>query len=279
MDITINGNINFNGDNNFSNYTLLDNETTFKDLISQLKKNRSAQETAQTEEMEEAPLTRTLKRPGAVQLRTQCDRIAMIPVGAGCCEVFSNGYAVFDNGDRKTVVWAPSCGTRTYRFTKLTSKELEYQRDKETLDEEMLGDLPWYYPIIMAGEDRIEQNLAHLRSIGNMSDIDAAEESQGEEIFCWCCGTATVNPEDTYIQKEAEAERRAVLTDKQREVYDMYYVDNLTQCEIARELGISQKAVDYRLEGIEKKFRKFSDDTSKTGSGMPDKWEEYFSET
>ena len=255
MDITINGNINFNGDNNFSNNTLLDNETTFKDLISQLKKNRSASETAQTEKMEEAPLTRTLRRPGAIQLRTQCDRIAMIPVGAGSCEVFSNGYAVFDNGDRKTVVWVPTCGTRTYRFTRLTDKELEYQREEVFLDEETIGTLPWYYPIIMAGEDQIEQNLVHLRSAGNMSDVDSVEENSEKENCYWCCGKPFLNPEEAIIQKEWDDECRAVLTDKQMEVYEMYYVDCLSQREIARQLGISQKAVEYRLEGIKKKMK------------------------
>lgn len=181
----------------------------------------------------------------------------MIPVGDGRCEVFSNGYAVFDNGDRKTVIWVPACSVRTYRFTRLTDKERKYQKDEEELDEDTMGALPWYYPVIIAGEDRIEQGLAHPRSVGNMSDIDAMAEDPEEKSCEWYCGSYFPNPEDAYIQEETRKERRAALTDKQLEVYDMYYGDCLTQCEIAERLGISQKAVDYRLDGIEKKMKKF----------------------
>ena len=249
MDITINGNINFSGND------LLDNEATFRDLISLLKKNQNLTNVIKPEEEEQ--FTRMGRRPGAIQLREHYDRIAMIPVGDGCCEVFSNGYAVFDNGDRKTVVWVPACGIKTYRFTRLTDRELEYQQDQESLDEELMGDLPWYYPIIMAGEDRIEWNLAHPRSAGNMSDADLLIENQAGEACCWCSSSCFPNPEEAYIQKETKAERRAMLTDKQLEVYDMYFDDCMTQCEIADRLGISQKAVDYRLDGIEKKMKKY----------------------
>ena len=253
MDITINGNINFNGDNNFSNNTLLDNETTFNELIGWLKQNLALKETNTTGEGER-PLVRETRRPGAVQLRTHFSRIAMIPVGDGCCEVFSNGYAVFDNGDRKTVIWVPACSTRTYRFTRLTDRELEYQHEEESLDEETIGEMLWYYPIIMAGEDRIEQNLVHLKSAGNMSDIESVEDSPGEICFC-NYGKTFPNPEDACIQKEQDEERRAMLTDKRYEIYEMFFIDRLTQREIARRLGISQKAVNDRLKGIEKKMR------------------------
>lgn len=257
MDITINGNINFNGDNNFSGNTLLDNDATFNDLISKLKQNPSLAKASMTQENGELELVKTVRQPGVIQLRTQYDRIAGIPVGSGYCEVYSNGFAIFDNGDRKTVVWVPACATRTYRFTQLTNKEREYLRDEETLDESILGDMPWYYPVIMAGEDRIEWNLAHPRNTSNMSDADLAEEQLEESLPCWQCAGKTLNPEDMYIQKETDAECREMLTDKQREVYDLYYVEQLTQNEIAQHLGISQKAVDYRLDGVEKKLKNF----------------------
>ena len=55
--------------------------------------------------------------------------------------------------------------------------------------------------------------------------------------------------------KEARTEWLSDLTERQSEVYQMYYESQMTQSEIADRLGISQKAVDYRLEGIEKKMR------------------------
>lgn len=254
MDITINGNVNIN----FNDQHLLDNESTFKDLISLLKQKPQALESTKQEEMEDTPLEKAARRPGANQLRDHCDRIAMIPVGDGCCEVFSNGYALFDNGDRKTVVWVPDCGERTYYFTQLTDKERTYQHEKESLDEDVLGDMPWYYPVIIAGEDSIEWNLQHPRSTGTASDVYPLEKEQGTKAYHWSCGAHFPNPEEEYIRKETEAERRAMLTDKQLEVYDMYYDDQLTQAEIAEILGVSIMAVNYRLEGIKKKAKKFS---------------------
>jgi RNA polymerase sigma factor (sigma-70 family) len=47
------------------------------------------------------------------------------------------------------------------------------------------------------------------------------------------------------------------LTDKQRQIAIMVFCDKKTQRVIARELGISDRAVRYHLEAIEKKFEKF----------------------
>ena len=90
-----------------------------------------------------------------------------------------------------------------------------------------------------------------------MSDAVRVEDYDGNKSYCWCCGSHFPNPEDEYIRKETEAERRAAMTEKQREVFDLYYEDHLTQAEIAELLGISQKAVDYRLNGVEKKLKNF----------------------
>ena len=52
--------------------------------------------------------------------------IARIKIGPdGVCEVYSNGYAIYDNGNRKTVVWVPDCGNATYYFGALKDKEKE----------------------------------------------------------------------------------------------------------------------------------------------------------
>ena len=70
-----------------------------------------------------------------MQLRTSVPRIARIQIGAdSLCEVFSNGYAVYDNGDRKTVLWVPDCGTYTYYFGQLRDNEKQYLKEMEVLD-------------------------------------------------------------------------------------------------------------------------------------------------
>ena len=64
----------------------------------------------------------------------------------------------------------------------------------------------------------------------------------------------TYNPEEAYLKKEAAEERKKALTDKQREVYVMYYEYEMPQRVIAGELGISHKAVGARLKTVKSIF-------------------------
>lgn len=52
------------------------------------------------------------------------------------------------------------------------------------------------------------------------------------------------------------------LTDKQRQIAIMVFCERKTQMSIGQELGISDRAVRYHLEAIEKKFEKFRKTTS-----------------
>lgn len=50
-------------------------------------------------------LQKQKRRPGAIQLRLNCVCVALAEgAGSGICEVYSNGYAVYDNGNRRTVI-------------------------------------------------------------------------------------------------------------------------------------------------------------------------------
>ena len=46
------------------------------------------------------------------------------------------------------------------------------------------------------------------------------------------------------------------LTERQMEIIQLYYYKGMNQEEVAEELGISQRAVSYSLEGALKKIRK-----------------------
>ena len=67
----------------------------------------------------------------------------------------------------------------------------------------------------------------------------------------------TERPTAPSDQKEEKAERCADLSKKQREVYQLYYVDGFTQAEIAEMLDISQQAVSDRIESIRKKIEEY----------------------
>ena len=202
-------------------------------------------------------LVKEKRRPGAVQLRSFVPRIARIQIGSdSLCEVFCNGYAIYDNGDRKTVLWVPDCRTYTYYFSQLRDNEKQYMKEKEVLDMDVLGTLPWYSVLVLFGENQIERNLDHPKSVGTRSDADEMEEWDVKPAHCWPGGAHFDNPEEAYIKKEEAEERRRVLTDRQRIIYKLYYDEGYTQEEIADLLNIGQSTVHYHLRSIVKRLRK-----------------------
>ena len=196
------------------------------------------------------------RRSGACYLRLYEPMVAKIefPSG-GFCEVFANGYAVYDNGNRKCVVWVPDCRTVTYYFGPLKENEKEYLDGTKELGTDELGPLPWYHALVLSGEDRIEYNMEHPKSKGSVSDTENPEEWELKQNFRWSCGTHFENPEEFLIKKEEAKERRMLLTERQRKAYVMYFEEERTQEEIAAVLGISQPAVKKLLDKSIRRIR------------------------
>lgn len=187
------------------------------------------------------------RRPGAIRLRRTGSRIAKRDLGSeGMCEVFSNGYAIYDNGDRRTVLWVPDCTKRTYFFGKLNDNQKDYLRETDEIGEDVLGVCPWYMALVLAGEHCIEANMDHPKSVGVASIFDQAE-CDVEKAYRWVGGAHFENPEEAYLRKEAAEERRKALTDKQWEVCVMKYEYEMTHRAIGGELGINHRAVGRRL--------------------------------
>ena len=268
---------------------LLDNATTFKELLRVLARNPEVAITGQLEaeeqeqERREAELREALgedyawvvekneiesdaeaeemkvekqkpkRRPGARQLRQGYPRVAMIEIGKNArVEVFNNGYAVYDNGNRRVVLWAPDCGSAVYYFTGLRDNEKEYLSQKEEIGLDILGDLPWYHALMIAGENRIEYNMDHPKSKGNTSDFDANDDVPPATHWVGACHFDS--PEEAYLKKEAAEERKKALTDKQKMTYEMYFEWELTMEEIAKADNVSIGTVQDRLYYIKQKL-------------------------
>ena len=264
-----------------SNEVLIDPETSYNELLRILEDRPETAEAtkleheAQESEAKEARLRaafgedyeavvegtrKTLKkpkrRPGAIQLRDEVPRLAMKQIGEdGLCEAFVNGYAIYDNGSRKTVIWIPDCGSATYNFTKLRDNEKQYQVEKDTVGLDVFGPAPWYIALTVAGENSIERNLDHPRSIGTMSDSGAQDEFEVKAANRWIGGTHFDNPEEAYIKKEAEEERLSVLDEDQKLIYRLYYEKGYTQKAIGKLIGTSESAVCQRMALIKQKYK------------------------
>ena len=186
------------------------------------------------------------------------------------CILFNNGFVIYQNITGRTVVWLPYCTSFTYYFNKLRDSEKDTLRETFELPEGFLETQPWVIAVTLIGDHRIEANS--MNRTGSRKDtVDLSSKDNGdkdgamEEIiadpfrraFNWYDGHMGENPQDAVERRETREEMLAAMTDKQREVFIMYYRDGMTQDQIAEAIGISQKGVDYRLDGALKHARKY----------------------
>ena len=186
------------------------------------------------------------------------------------CTLFSNGFAIYRNCTGRTVVWLPYCKSFTYYFNKLRDSEKDTLKETFELPEGFLETQPWVIAVTLIGDHRIERNA--MNRTGSRKDtVDLASKDKGDKddemekiladpyrrAFNWYDGHFGENPQDAIERRETREEMLAAMTDKQREVFIMYYRDGMTLKEIASKLGINHRAVGFRLDGGLKKAKKF----------------------
>ncbi len=232
--------------NNIINVT---KETTLRELIDMMKLGK-----------------KPYKTPTARKLReTMGDPI----VETSDCLVYRNGYVVYENSSGRTVIWLPDCVRFTYYFNQVTEEEKGILQEKERLPEGLLDSLCWEMAVTLIGEHRIEANL--LNRTGSRSgtkdyEIEAdgdkngdAEEAVDKSLakeYVWVEDCIGETPETIYIRNETRQEMLERMTEKQREVFVMYYCDGYTENEISKKVGVSRDSVHDRLEGALKTMKK-----------------------
>lgn len=199
--------------------------------------------------------TRAAKSPTPRYLRENIEVLAE----AENCTLYANGYALYDNGDNRTVIWIPSCLTFQYHFLGGPKK----------LPDGTLEKLLWHVAITLIGEHRIEDNIMNTRQGGRLGSRDfttddLGDHSRGAEdayenyyrnAYIWRESYIGENPESIFIREESRREILALMTVKQRVAFILYYRDGLNQREISEELGISRNSVRDRLDGALKKVQ------------------------
>jgi len=220
------------------------------------------------------PVTRAAKTPTSKALREEAgEPIASSPDPLGYGDgilVYSNGYAVYDNGSGRTVVWVPACTSFTYYFDKMKESE-KGGEIKQSIDlpQGFLESQPWALALTLIGDHRIEQNsMNRTGSRTGTKDYDsddngdkdgdaedALEKSYRNE-YNWREDRIGEDPLTIYIRKETRRKMLECMTDKQREVFILYYQYGYTQQEIAEMLGSARTTIMHRLEGAVKKVKK-----------------------
>lgn len=186
------------------------------------------------------------------------------------CTLFSNGFAVYKNRSGRTVIWLPYCISFTFYFNKLRDSEKDTLRETYDLPDGFLETQPWILAVSLIGDHRIEHNCMN-RTGSRTGTSDFSSQDNGDKdgkiasiaadpyrrAFNWYDGHMGENPQDAVERRETREEMLASMTDKQREVFVMYYRDGTTQNEIAAYLHVDQTTVRDRLRGALKKAKKF----------------------
>lgn len=186
------------------------------------------------------------------------------------CTLFKNGFAIYKNDSGRTVVWLPYCVNFTFYFNKLRDSEKDTLRETYELPEGYLEIQPWVIAVTLIGDHRIESNSMN-RTGSRKNTVDLASKDKGdkdgsmEEViadpyrraFNWYDGHMGENPQDAVERRETREEMLAAMTEKQREVFVMYYRDGISQRKIASILKVDHRAIGFRLEGALKKAKNF----------------------
>ena len=181
------------------------------------------------------------------------------------CTLFRNGFAIYQNITGRTVVWLPYCKSFTFYFSKLRDAEKDTLRETYELPAGFLSTQPWILAVTLIGDHRIEANsMNRTGSRRDTTDYDSVDN--GERVlaadpyrgaFTWYDGHIGEDPQVVVERRETREEMLAAMTDKQREVFILYYRDCMTQDEIAEMLGIAKMSVNERLRYALAKAKKF----------------------
>ncbi|MBR0162492.1 MAG: sigma-70 family RNA polymerase sigma factor [Oscillospiraceae bacterium] len=194
--------------------------------------------------------------PSAKELKNAARVILRGETSAGFLEVYDNGYFTYreENNitvcgvDRCTVLTWPSCAGKP-----------------SCLKGAAVDALPWKLPLMMVGNDRIEDSrdsmerqkqALYLDDPASTNNIlfstQPEHEIAEEELQC-----LKIRKEKTVLLRSAMKQ----LTERQREILCLIHLKHLTQKQVAEMLGISRSSVQVQLRAAEKKIRNYFKNT------------------
>ena len=178
------------------------------------------------------------------------------------CTVYANGYAVYDNGSGRTVIWLPDCLSFTYYFNPMRDSEMDGEiKQTDELPEGLLESEPWPIAVTLIGDHRVESNLMNrMGSKTGTTDFDSSDygdkdgdaedavEKSYRSEYTWTDGRFGEDPLEYVLREERRREMMETMTEKQCKVFVLYYQEGYTQQEIAAMFKVSQIAVKHLLD-------------------------------
>lgn len=166
----------------------------------------------------------------------------------GCClEVYRCGFAIYQTAYHYTVLRMEETGEPEYRS--VTERD-EYGVNAENMD--------WRIGVMLCGEDRIEAEVMDKASERLISmtqagpNEDNSDTEQREMEF-----EASIDIEGSYIQADIIAALLTNLSERQKQVFHMYYLQGLTHQKIADVLHVDRSTVSKCIKVISEKAKIF----------------------
>ena len=181
-----------------------------------------------------------VKLPTAKQLRTSRSAIAQERLGLDSeISAYQSGHVLYQVGKHFTVFPLHSC------------RDYLYLADRKTviLPERFFKNREWYLRLVLEGEDRLNRNHEEKERSWNVSYSAVSEDwltvkNQAESML------------EHLTMQETVAEILGSLSARQKYVIQKYYLQEETQEQISKELGISQQAVSAVISQAIRNIRK-----------------------
>lgn len=191
-----------------------------------------------------SPLPTDTKLPVHAMLRKNDEEpLAEIP-GLRVCR---SGCAIYENTSGRSVFRIQSLPAFTFHFQPARSEENTPVKDSFTIPQEIMENLPWYIPLTLIGDYRVEFNRKVHRKECSLSTMDTGIQDHSLSIAFRPDADRYENPENKIIQEEYFHEMLNCLTDRQREIFILYFLEGRNQFEIAKKLGMVRSSVSRIL--------------------------------
>ena len=196
------------------------------------------------------PATRGTRVPGYMQLQEMAHLFLEKDIETGILKVYDNGFFIFESSGQRTVFGVDRCDEKGL-YGDITGIDEDWDFDS----------YPWEVILEAAGSRRINDSIEYREFYRSVISLDEPGV-ENDIVF-------SVKPEHELKEEEndiaamrTEKRRKMIsvfrnLTDKQREVFVLKYMEHLTQDEIAEKTGLSRSAVRDRLDLVKKKFKDF----------------------
>ena len=160
--------------------------------------------------------------------------------------VYSNGFFIYECFGKEVVSAVDRCQQIVYQY-----QDNEIRKIEET----EFRDGPCLIPLLLSGDDRVAHNLENYEWYWH-------EFSLSEHLENWCEEATTECLEDRFFSNEQRIKQHEELDDaldnltkRQRQVVQLYFIEEMTFVQIAKHLNLSYSTVYETLRSAMERLR------------------------